>query len=394
MLGEQFVKNYHLPLEEQLLSSTRLRYGVKIPAPELELVFLSLRALLKYRDRNVIKDLFGIRTPGLPPRIRRELRWLLAQTSTEQVERAVQALPGVPGELVLQFLHHLESSRRGGGTLFRLRTRLRRALRPWQRYSRPRAVLQYYGELWRRSHFFGRRAPARKMTVAGRAPTVAFVGADGAGKSTICSLLHDWLSWKLDVRLYYMGSKQPPWSSRLSYLLFRTARRSQRASEQLFGQKSFPSRWLDNLRKSLFYVYHLSNGYVRYRRYRESRKQAARGSLVIYDRFPLAAKLDGPKIEAIAGDDRRGLADVLSRREKAVYRKIDDPDYFFLLAVNPDVSLQRKPDHDRAAIEQKHRVLQKMAKQESDGMKLIEIDASRPLESVVAELKSRLWRLL
>ena len=38
VLGEQYVKNYHLPLEPDFLTNTNLQFGVKTPRPEVELI--------------------------------------------------------------------------------------------------------------------------------------------------------------------------------------------------------------------------------------------------------------------------------------------------------------------------------------------------------------------
>ncbi|MCV4821040.1 hypothetical protein OFM15_33690, partial [Escherichia coli] len=37
---------------------------------------------------------------------------------------------------------------------------------------------------------------------------IAFVGSDGAGKSTVTREIRKWLRYKLDVHGYYMGSGQ------------------------------------------------------------------------------------------------------------------------------------------------------------------------------------------
>ena len=394
VLGEQFVKNYRLPLERHFLDSTRLRHGVKVPAPHLELIVLSIRALLKYRDRDVIKDVLSIRTPGLPGDIVREIKWLLPQTTSQQIAESLQELKIVPPDLVLDLLHTVGNSRRAGYHLFRLRSRLRKALRPWQRHGRLYASFLYFKALWRRQKSFLKRESKRKMTLANGGQTVAFIGADGAGKSTMCALIHRWLLWKVDTRLHYLGSKQASRRSDLLYFLFRIARRGQRACARELGKDSLPARWLATVRQALLYGHHLSIGYDRYRRYRTSRAQAAAGSVVIFDRFPLAASLDGPKIEMIARRSDGRLAALFSRWEEAVYRHFEMPDYYFFLDVHPDVSLERKPDHKREAIERKYRVLQELAKDMQGELGLVQVDANRSFERVVTQLKSNLWRIL
>ncbi len=64
ILGEEYIKNFRLPLEEQFLSQVRSLYGVITPVPELEIIILSIRVLLKYRDRDALKDILSIRSAG------------------------------------------------------------------------------------------------------------------------------------------------------------------------------------------------------------------------------------------------------------------------------------------------------------------------------------------
>lgn len=395
VLGERYVKNYHLPLEAQFLDSVQLRQGVKIPAPEFELIVLSMRALFKYRDRDAVKDILSIRAQGVAPFILREVEWLLAQTSIERISQTLRGVEGiVPADVVLGFLQTARHSPRDGYGLFRLRARLRQALNSYQRHSRMRASVSYFQELWHRRKRTMGKARSRKMT-RGQGQTIALIGADGAGKSTMCGLLRQWLAWKLDVQLYYMGSKQPSRRSRLLYLLFRMARRSQRSSARLLGQKSLPARWLATLRQALLYSHRLSIGHDRYRRYKESQRKASAGTLVIYDRFPVAPVLDGPKIARMTDDaNTSALTRTFIRWERAIYQKMDAPDHYFLLDVSPRISMQRKPDHDRAAIETKVQELQDLARHENGRSNLVRIDANRPFEEVVARLKRAVWKIL
>jgi len=81
VLGEQFVKNYRLPLESHFLDSVRVSHGVKIPSPELEIAVLCVRALLKYRARDLACDVFSLGPSGLPVAILQEIDSLLCETS-------------------------------------------------------------------------------------------------------------------------------------------------------------------------------------------------------------------------------------------------------------------------------------------------------------------------
>lgn len=406
VLGEQFVKNYSLPLEEQFLSSARLQHGVYVPAPELELIVLSLRALLKYRDRDVVKDVLKIRYSGVPANLTDEIRWLLAQTSLERVEARLRGLGDVaPAETVLAFLRTITATPRDGRTLFRLRGRARRSLAPYQRGSRVRASFVYLRELWRRRNHVLRFSPARGMTLPEGGRSLALIGADGAGKSTLCRQLDQWLRGRLDARVYYLGSKEPSRRSELLYLLFRMARRSHSELSRALGEERRLCRALATARQVLLYSHCLSIGLDRYGRYLAGGRLARAGSVVIFDRYPLEALsermdhrlLDGPQIPRLAGDDRGPLARSFGAAERWLYRRMRPPDHLFVLDVSPEVSVRRKPDHQLETVQAKSRALRELeaaAGPRAGACELVYLSADEPFEEVLGRLKAHIWRVV
>ncbi len=395
VLGEQFVKNYRLPLETQFLDETEMRFGIKTPTPTLELILFSLRALLKYRDRDVIKDLLSIRSPGLSRAVLEETDWLLAQTSIEQVMTKLTEIEDVvPADVVVGFLETAVSSPRDGFRLYQLRQSARQALRPYQRNGRFPTTLKYFREMWRRRKSFLKSEPSQKMTPHSGGQTLAIIGADGAGKSTMSSQINAWLSWKVTSRCIYLGSKQPSRRSQNLYLLFRAARRSQRALSRSLGEDSLSVRSAQTAQQFLRNCHHLSIGLDRYRRYRAGQKLAACEAIVLFDRYPLEAPLDGPKIYLLLDDESGRVTRALARAEQRLYQKIQPPDHFFFLDVSLDVSLARKPDHSRDAIAAKIEYLTAMTERASETGDLQRFDANLPFEQVLNQLKQAVWQLL
>ena len=398
VLGEQFVKNYQLPLEGQFLDSIQLKSGVKIPAPELELIVLSIRALLKYRDRDAIKDILSIRSPGIPAHIMGEINWLLNQTCLKKVSETLNSVSDpIPPDPILDFLNTMIMTPRAGYRLYRLRQSVRKAIRVYQRHNRLWASITYFKEFWRRRKSFLKLTPERKMTNPRGGLTLALVGVDGSGKTTISRELATWLDWKLDVHTYYLGSKQPSWMSERSYLLFRIARRSHRSVSKLLGENNFISRLIEALRQALLYSHYLLTGYDRYRRYLAGKRNAQTGSIILFDRYPLEAPLDGPQIHLAGENDPWRFADTFSRLERKLYQEIQMPDLLFVLEVSPEVSLERKPDHDWAAIEAKNIALGKLATLIEAAPKKVGvsyINASLPLDIVLGQIKQKIWEAL
>lgn len=394
VLGEQFVKNYSLPIEKQFFNATRFNYGVRIPTPELELIVLTLRALLKYRDRDVIKDFFNIRSPGIPNHILKEIKWLSNQTSLEQIEETLKAIPQVlKAEIVLKFLETIQVNPRNGRVLFQLRSKIRKILRPYQRSSRLLASLSYFKQLAQKM-LIQRSKPDRQLLLPTGGLMVAFVGVDGSGKSTLSSALTQWLSWKVDTPFYYLGSKQPSAWTNWSYILFRMARRGHRELSSVLGKNNFIVKLILNARQIFLSSHYLSVGRDRYGRYRLAKRAAANGSIVIFDRFPFVAPLDGPEIHLIDNGLINSVCRYLSRLEQNLYKKFEPVDMLILLNVDPEISLQRKPDHSSETIRVKNSALDAVKTcltRESEKWNWVSIDANAPYDKVLLHIKTLIW---
>ncbi|HSG15049.1 MAG TPA: hypothetical protein VLE70_01850, partial [Anaerolineae bacterium] len=270
------------------------------------------------------------------------------------------------------------------------------------------AALAYYGALWRRRKRFRLSPPDDKMRLAGGGLTVAMIGADGSGKSTMSKLLRNWLSWKLSARRHYLGSKEPSRRSRMLYIIFRAARRLHRSVYARLGQANPISRLIGRIRNGWFDAHSLSLGYDRRSVYRAGMQDAAAGSVVLFDRYPLRAPLDGPRLHLSLNDrpdaiKRDAITRAMAGNEGRVYGAFRPPDHFLVLKVSPEVSLARKPDHDPEAIVAKCRAVDQFLAGDmpldfnvatTDGLLALAIDADQPFEQVELALKRCLWALL
>lgn len=406
VLGEQFVKNFHLPIENQILDSVKLVYGVIVPSPEIELIVLCMRALLKYRDRDVIKDVFSVRSPGIPAHILNELEYLSNQTTIEAVDEVLSAdLNILPRETILEFISMFQVNARNGRGFFRLRKNLRISLRSYQRYSREKATYIYFKELWRRRNSFFPSKTQGRMTFVNGGISLALIGVDGAGKTTLHQQLIAWLSWKMDVRGFYLGSKKPSKISNLLYLVFRMFRRTHRYLYHRNGKESPILQWLDSIRRYFLIAHYVSIGNDRIKRYLMGTSLANNGSIVIYDRYPLGRisskpdfrLMDGPQSPKVGENSLGFLSRMLISKELGYYQNMLLPDFLLVLDVDPEISIQRKPDHNREILSAKNRAIKDLLNRKNSGNYgdyIYQINANLPFEDVLQQLKSVVWKIL
>lgn len=400
VLGQRHVKEHRVPLERAFLSACGTLHGVPVPTPELELALLAIRALLKYRWRDAVKDVLGVRSPGISDELYGEIQWLLDQTHPDAVTAALRTVGGTaPPDVIGGFLQSVTHRRRSGGRNLRLRAALRRSLRDGRRIGGVRATLERQRIEARR-----RRHPMlARMQPLGGGLMVALVGADGSGKSTLTGLLAEWLGWKVAVRVHYLGSKAPSRRSRWLYLVFRTLRRGRRSVERWPIGEAAAGRALAALRDATLALHALSIARDRFERQRKARREAAAGAVDILDRFPVMCfedhpdlrLLDGPRIGATLAHRTGRLWSMITALEARAYRRLQPPDLLMVLGVSPAVATTRKPDHDPAVIAAKSRAADRVAAlAEAQGVPVSRIDADQSLGLVLAEVKARLWDAL
>ncbi len=399
VLGDQYTKNYVLPLEHIFLTNTQLKLGVRVPVPELETIILILRSLLKYRDRDALRDLLKLPgRGGLPASTLKEFEGLLAQTDLDRLAEAVNChMDFLPRDLVLDFVRTIHESPRDGARLVRLRGRARRVLSPYQRVGSLRARLDYYRTMLiqglpikrLRDYFLADR---HKKSAAGGLG-VAFIGTDGAGKSTVVKQIVKWLSWRVNVHVFYMGTTHPSFVTKIMKALSTGGHGLYAGCKRFLGQDNRVTRSAQRLDRVLTDSRMLAEGKDRYGRYLAGQRKMAQGAVVIYERYPLKAvcidgrPMDGPRIAA-SRDLENGMSTRLARAEEDLYKKIRPPDHVVVLRVRPEVSLARKPEHRRERIEAKAQALDDFAQ---DGLNVTEVNAEQPLDQVLVQIKSAIW---
>jgi thymidylate kinase len=398
VLGQQHVKDYRLPIEDQLLATTIDVYGIPIPQPRMELIILALRAVLKYHLRDALKDMLGVRSPGIPGAIRTEAQWLLGHTTLEEVRRTLDELrPSMPAELVLEIIALLTSARVRGLRLLVVRELVRKALRPMLRLPRWRATGRYLAALGRKRAHAAGVGTKRRMTLRTRGTTIAFVGSDGAGKSTVVAAVNGWLGWRLDVASLYMGIPEPNVLRRILKATSKLARSANRRVESNASSQGLATRALRDIGQVSLGLRRVGEARSRVRNYRLASRRVAEGAIVLFDRYPLPSvpvfgrAMDGARLDQEIAQPRAPGVARLVAQERGLYARIAPPDHILALNVSAAESLRRKPDHDPDGVAAKTAAIRTSV---TDSAHLVVIDADQDIDGVLAEVKATIWEWL
>ena len=368
VVGSPWRTHYRLPVERALLDSAQQQTVFRAPSPELEVIVLVLRQVL----RHSLRDIPRRAPPAWLDGALSELDRLEDQISRSGVIAALQAhLPEVSLDLFDRCRDSLLPSCPSWRRMV-MRARLSRALTAHA--SRP-PVFAPFERLWERLRALMGQASGQRLASGGS--VIALLGGDGSGKSTCADALEAWLRPALATLHAHLG--RPP--RRLATLLAGGLLKVVRA----IGAKREFVLHLELLR-------HGCTARDRYLLYRRARRFAARGGIAICERYPTPEgwALAGPsEAQGVALEIDSPLATRLRRWERQYYNRITAPDLVFLLHVDPDTAVARKTDEPAAYV--RERAKRTVETDWSDSGARI-IDATQPLPHVVATLKSELWR--
>lgn len=220
---------------------------------------------------------------------------------------------------------------------------------------------------------------------------VAIVGGDGAGKTTLIEEVNHWLSKDFMIHHFHMG--KPSWS--VTTVLVRALLKVGRTlgfypfmrSEIIYtkdrSKLQFPGYpWL---------IREICTGRDRYITYKKALRLATNGDLVLLDRFPLAQIkfMDGPQIARMTVNlPQLSMLKRLAQFEEAYYQKMYLPDLVILLKVDPAVASRRKTNEIEEEVRSRTAEIW-----ESDwsSSPVIVVEANKPKEDVIAEVKQVLW---
>ena len=213
-----------------------------------------------------------------------------------------------------------------------------------------------------------------KKTLKSRGLTIAFIGVDGSGKSSVTSAIYQWLIPKVDVHNLYLGSGDGKKGG------------VEKLRTKLRKRSPITANNNNNFRlviRSIFdTVLNVRKAYL----IRRSKKLSLDGSVVIMDRFPQSQFFginDGPKVPKLK------ILFLLRAIEKYCFRVIGKykPDVVVGLSLDFDTSMSRKPDHNPEIIREKIEILNKISFDNT-----VNVDAKQSLDKVVLDVNNILWK--
>ncbi len=402
-LGEKFLKGHRLPWE-QLYLDTRVfdeRHGLWVTDPRLELIVLVVRQAMKLRLRDGVAGALG--QPFFRGGMLREFRWLAERVEPDAVRALATSLVGERAAALFPAM--LAAGRPSTAQLRRLCRLADPAFREYRLYDAPGAALRGWARelghvLFRLGRVFQGAPPRSTRTLPHGGVTIAVLGADGAGKSTLVDELTRWLQREVSVVTTYGGSGVGSASlprrlmQRLGAvrrrLLGRGTARSARSGDA--GPGPVSAQRLTAARG----VWVLSLARERVRRALDARRARSFGAVVLSDRiaqsqFP--GMNDGPRLMTWR-DSPSAWRRWAAERERQAFRlsELVPPDLVIKLHVPAEVALQRKPETPREQVVRGAQLIRDLRWPATT--RVVDLDATQPLEQVIVQAKRAVWSAL
>ena len=393
-LGEKHLKGYTVNPWDKLILDNRRKdeQGIYCSACEDELILLLVRMAMKLRLRD-----YG-RSIGKDDMI--EYAWLVEHAKLPEVEERAKQFVGEKAAKELVRLIS-EKSLTKKNQLRKLRKMLLKSLKLYtgysclgSRYMRTKRELYWLVGGVKRRMGINSNVPNRRVSPNG-GNVIAFLGCDGAGKSTTLAYIKHELNKKLDICTIYFGSGDGN-----SSLL----RKPMKIVAQRFSGKglghSVEKEYSENKKvsfKARIYslakiIWAVTLAKEKQSKIRYQTKARNNGLIVLTDRYPqtlYAGCSDGPLLSKYEGS---GLLGKIAAWEHRVYESasMNPPDLTVKLVVPTEVAIERKPEMTAEEIETKKSIVLGLNLSKNT----LVVDTSRPFEETRAEIMEAIWKII
>lgn len=406
--GKKHVKEYVLPFEKITLANA-IKDKVEdvfIMDPNLEIIILYVRLVLKTLERKYLKALMGEFV--IPKDYQLEINYLKGIIDFNKVEDYCKQIFLDDYKDIILIIKYTELDAKSFCKFSKL---IRKNLKKGRLY--PGAIawtISIYSKVIIKlkvilRYKLNKKSILRK-TIKNIGIDITFVGSDGAGKSTLAKDIIEWLSWKIDCESFYLGSGDHynTLYSRFVKTINSKAKRIREKNRQVSSKqiiKEVTEKNKNSIIKKfydIFNMFYLLNISKRaYKNLIKAKSYVNKGGVAIYDRFPQNQFLginDGPKIRCRYEDMHNSFVfEYLARKEESYIDKCMNlqPRLVLKLLLPPEVSIQRKPDHNYEEVSKKWEIVKNL---KFDKSYVLKIDATQFYESELLEVKRILWEYI
>lgn len=376
VLGEKYVKNYSLPIEEVIFKNLISKYNVMIPCPEIELLILIIRANMKLGNETMARytlNIFRKSNTPYPYDIETEINELISECNMIKFE-SLQKEINLPLtlEFFKDFINKISKKEAGLLDFIKWKNYVFNGLKDYKRENNFNVNIRYYLLYIQNLPLINKYAK-KKLLEDGK--IISIVGADGSGKSTIVAELQKWLSWKLQTGIYYYGIPKAKWLKKLDWLI---------SASNRFKCTS--------MAKMLYTLFCIIIARIRYNIFNQIQSASSQGIFVITDRFPLKEfrtmkePMDGPRLFIDQSAFCQKFADI----EENYYNLIRPPDRIFVLQADIEELRRRKSNLSY----EKHKEKAQAVNRINESSIITLIDANRPYSEVLLKIKRKIWEIL
>lgn len=387
MTGHTGMKEYELPWTKEALHTCiqDKGSGVCIMNPHLELTTLFTRLILKAKYSTVFAA--KRKKYSIDKHFLREIYYI--KSNIQDWHQVLSIANKYYGEESKSFMDIVRSERMSSSQFMTLYRIVSNAMEKYSRYHGISLLVRrlfYYFLVNARNVLrrkFGWMLITRKVLNKKKGLTIAFVGQDGSGKSTVTNHIQRWLDWKIESRIFYLGSgdQYNPWQKKLLVLL-----------------SNYNNPIIKLVKYYLSFILQVKWSRLVETTIDKSQKYVKKGGIAIFDRYPqmqYSGINDGPKIrEKISTRLNAGLVKFIAeqfakREEKILMKAVEkEPDIVFKLLLSPEESITRKPFENYENVKRKHEVIKNLKFKKSD---VYEIDASQNYEDELIQIKNIIW---
>jgi len=374
VLGATYAKSIHLPIEQKYLENIQKLGVVKVPDKRNELLVFLFRHVLKAR----IYDFLINRK--IKNRTIEELDYLQSDLSLQDLTPLIDSI-GMNTAILEGMIKSLRD-RHPLGVLI-MKRKLQKAMKDRLRFSiifqigRPvMARLQYRFESLFQLGSQGKRPSAGGFSIA-------VIGCDGAGKSTLVDELVSWLSQSYAVLDLHFGK---PDQTLISYIVLRVAHRVDIVLKDHHGSIAKTTKDFAAGMQQLFLAKD------RYRALEKMRRAVGQGKVVVVDRYPHKAIKQMESMSHIEHfkDSDNTLLRSLAKKTASYYSSFDMVGLLLVLKVSPEVSLSRRPEDDLSLLKSKINEVNQIPA----ALNTCFIDADQEKQQVILKAKHLIWSRL